>query len=75
MNAPAGIAGPIALIAELTHRCPLSCGYCSNPLELERARAELDTATWSRVFAEAADMGVLHLHLTGGEPMSRRDLQ
>ena len=74
MNAPAGIAGPIALIAELTHRCPLSCGYCSNPLELERASAELDTATWSRVFAEAADMGVLHLHLTGGEPMARRDL-
>ena len=74
MNAPAGIAAPIALIAELTHRCPLSCGYCSNPLELERANAELETPTWSRVFAEAADMGVLHLHLTGGEPMSRRDL-
>ena len=74
MNAPANLAAPIALIAELTHRCPLSCGYCSNPLELERASAELDTATWSRVFAEAADMGVLHLHLTGGEPMSRRDL-
>ncbi len=74
MNGPAGIAAPIALIAELTHRCPLSCGYCSNPLELERASAELDTRTWSRVFAEAAGMGVLHLHLTGGEPMSRRDL-
>ncbi len=74
MNAPERIAAPIALIAELTHRCPLSCGYCSNPLELERASAELDTATWWRVFAEAADMGVLHLHLTGGEPMSRRDL-
>jgi pyrroloquinoline quinone biosynthesis protein E len=74
VNEPADIAAPIALIAELTHRCPLSCGYCSNPLELERASAELDTSTWSRVFAEAADMGVLHLHLTGGEPMSRRDL-
>jgi pyrroloquinoline quinone biosynthesis protein E len=74
VSAPANIAAPIALIAELTHRCPLSCGYCSNPLELERASAELDTPTWSRVFAEAADMGVLHLHLTGGEPMSRRDL-
>ena len=74
MNAPGEIAAPIALIAELTHRCPLSCGYCSNPIELERTSAELDTAAWSRVFAEAADMGVLHLHLTGGEPMSRRDL-
>lgn len=74
MNAPVQPAAPIALIAEITHRCPLSCGYCSNPLELERASAELDTATWARVFAEAADLGVLHLHLTGGEPMSRRDL-
>ena len=65
---------PLALIAELTHRCPLSCGYCSNPLELERASAELSTDTWTRVFAEAADLGVLHAHFTGGEPMSRRDL-
>ncbi len=74
MNKPDAIAPPLALIAELTHRCPLGCGYCSNPLELDRASAELDTPTWSRVFGEAADMGVLHLHLTGGEPMSRRDL-
>ncbi len=65
---------PLALIAELTHRCPLSCGYCSNPLELERASAELPTEIWTRVFAEAADLGVLHAHFTGGEPMSRRDL-
>ncbi len=65
---------PIALIAELTHRCPLSCGYCSNPLELERAGSELDTANWARVLGEAAFMGVLHVHFTGGEPMARRDL-
>jgi pyrroloquinoline quinone biosynthesis protein E len=64
----------MGLIAELTHRCPLSCAYCSNPLELERASAELDTATWLRVLDEAAGLGVLHLHLTGGEPMARRDL-
>ena len=74
MSAQEVLAAPIALIAEITHRCPLSCGYCSNPLELERASAELDTASWARVFGEAADLGVLHLHLTGGEPMSRRDL-
>jgi len=43
---------PLALLAELTHRCPLRCPYCSNPLELVRASAELDTATWSRVFGE-----------------------
>ncbi|AEI95614.1 pyrroloquinoline quinone biosynthesis protein PqqE [Roseobacter litoralis] len=65
---------PIAMLAELTHRCPLSCPYCSNPVELTRQNAELDTQTWARVFREAADLGVLQLHLSGGEPASRRDL-
>ncbi|NDV48712.1 MULTISPECIES: pyrroloquinoline quinone biosynthesis protein PqqE [unclassified Salipiger] len=66
---------PIAMLAELTHRCPLSCPYCSNPLELTRQDAELSTAEWSRVFREAADLGVLQLHLSGGEPAARRDLE
>ncbi|WP_353476504.1 pyrroloquinoline quinone biosynthesis protein PqqE (plasmid) [Salipiger sp. H15] len=66
---------PIALLAELTHRCPLSCPYCSNPLELTRQEAELSTADWTRVFREAAELGVLQLHLSGGEPASRRDLE
>jgi pyrroloquinoline quinone biosynthesis protein E len=65
---------PLALIAEITHRCPLHCVYCSNPLELAVASAELKTEDWLRVFAEAAQMGVLHLHLTGGEPLARPDL-
>jgi pyrroloquinoline quinone biosynthesis protein E len=65
---------PIAMLAELTHRCPLSCPYCSNPLELTRQERELDTATWVDVFRQAADLGVLQLHLSGGEPASRRDL-
>jgi PqqA peptide cyclase len=68
------IAPPIAMLAELTHRCPLSCPYCSNPLQLARRDAELDTETWARVFREAAEIGVLQLHLSGGEPASRRDL-
>ena len=65
---------PIAMLAELTHRCPLSCPYCSNPQELSRRGAELSTDTWVRVFQEAAALGVLQLHLSGGEPASRRDL-
>jgi PqqA peptide cyclase len=68
------IAPPLALLAELTHRCPLRCPYCSNPLELARASAELDTATWSRVFHEAAALGVIQVHFSGGEPLVRRDL-
>ena len=67
-------APPLALLAELTHRCPLTCFYCSNPLELERRNAELGTDEWRRVLSEAADLGVLQIHFSGGEPMARRDL-
>jgi pyrroloquinoline quinone biosynthesis protein E len=66
---------PIGLLAEVTHRCPLQCPYCSNPLELERAGAELDTASWQDVLRQAARLGVLQLHLSGGEPTVRRDLE
>jgi pyrroloquinoline quinone biosynthesis protein E len=65
---------PLGLLAELTHRCPLGCPYCSNPLALEGRAEELDTATWARVFREAAALGVLQVHLSGGEPAARRDL-
>jgi pyrroloquinoline quinone biosynthesis protein E len=65
---------PLGLILELTHRCPLSCPYCSNPLDLERAKTEIDTAGWKSVLDQAAAIGVLQVHFTGGEPMSRRDL-
>jgi pyrroloquinoline quinone biosynthesis protein E len=62
------------LLAELTHSCPLSCPYCSNPLNLADHRDELTTAEWQRVLAEAQELGVLQLHLSGGEPLLRRDL-
>jgi PqqA peptide cyclase len=65
---------PLGLLAELTHRCPLGCPYCSNPLALDPHRSELDAPTWARVFDEAAALGVLQVHLSGGEPGARRDL-
>jgi PqqA peptide cyclase len=65
---------PLALLAELTHRCPLACPYCSNPVNLERAAGELSEEDWRRVLAEAANLGVLQVHFSGGEPMARRDL-
>jgi len=68
------IANPLALIAELTHRCPLHCVYCSNPLELEARNFELSTEDWSRVFREAAALGVLQADFTGGEPLTRPDI-
>ncbi len=65
---------PVSLLAELTHRCPLQCPYCSNPLDLERVAGELDTQTWCRVIDEANELGVLQTHFSGGEPTLRRDL-
>ena len=64
----------MGLIAELTHRCPLQCAYCSNPLALEAPERELATADWLRVLDEAGRLGVLQVHFSGGEPMARRDL-
>jgi pyrroloquinoline quinone biosynthesis protein E len=73
-NGSPPLHSPLGLLAELTHRCPLGCPYCSNPLALDPRDGELDTATWARVFREAAALGVLQIHLSGGEPGARRDL-
>ncbi|WP_127529258.1 pyrroloquinoline quinone biosynthesis protein PqqE [Paenibacillus kobensis] len=66
---------PYALTAEVTHRCPLHCPYCSNPLELHRRENELSTNEWLRVLEQAADLGVAQVHFTGGEPLLRLDLE
>jgi len=65
---------PLAVLLELTHRCPLQCPYCSNPLELDRAGNELTTAEWKKVLSELAEIGVLQVHFSGGEPTARKDL-
>jgi pyrroloquinoline quinone biosynthesis protein E len=41
---------------------------------MQKAASELPTGDWVRVFREAGKLGVLHLHLTGGEPLARTDL-
>jgi len=71
MNTPR----PYTLIAELTYRCPLHCPYCSNPTDMRDGAGELGTHEWASVFAEAEQLGVMQLHLTGGEPLVRRDLE
>ncbi|HET9726254.1 MAG TPA: pyrroloquinoline quinone biosynthesis protein PqqE [Gemmatimonadales bacterium] len=66
---------PTTLLAEVTHRCPLHCPYCSNPLDLLRAESEIGTEDWKRVLTQARELGVLQLGLSGGEPMIRKDLE
>src|SRR5664279_5324846 len=68
------IEPPLALLAEVTHRCPLQCPYCSNPVQLSGASGELSTAEWQQVLTSAAEIGVLQVHFSGGEPTARADL-
>jgi pyrroloquinoline quinone biosynthesis protein E len=75
MNQVICALAPVGLLAELTHRCPLQCPYCSNPLALEGAEMELTTTEWLHILDQAATMGVLQLHLSGGEPLLRTDLE
>jgi pyrroloquinoline quinone biosynthesis protein E len=65
---------PKSILLELTHRCPLQCPYCSNPLVLQKANEELETLVWIDVIEQAAELGVLHAHFSGGEPTVRKDL-
>ena len=69
------LKAPLAILAELSHRCPLSCAYCSNPVELIQKSKELETKDWLRVIDEAADMGIYQIHFSGGEPTARKDLE
>jgi PqqA peptide cyclase len=64
---------PLALLAELTYRCPLHCPYCANPVHYPAGK-ELNTSEWQRVFCEANDLGVVHALVSGGEPLLRADL-
>jgi PqqA peptide cyclase len=68
------IPNPLALIAEVTHRCPLHCVYCSNPEQLAAVNTELSTSEWADVLRQAGELGMLHAHFTGGEPLARTDL-
>ena len=64
---------PYSLLCELTYRCPLQCPYCSNPVDFARHTGELTTQEWKRVLGEAAALGVVQAHFSGGEPLLRED--
>ncbi len=72
---PSCARAPVGMLCELTHRCPLQCPYCSNPTDLERVGTELTTAEWQSVMRQAGELGILQVHLSGGEPTVRKDLE
>ena len=66
---------PLWLLCELTYRCPLHCVFCYNPTDFARTEQELATDDWIRVLREARALGAVQLGLSGGEPLSRDDLE
>ncbi len=66
---------PLWLLLELTYRCPLHCAFCYNPTDYAQSGAELDTGDWIRVLREARALGAVQLGLSGGEPLTRDDLE
>ncbi len=65
---------PLSILCELTYRCNLQCPYCYNPIALREYRDELSAAQWSGVLRDAAALGVVQAHFSGGEPTLRPDL-
>jgi pyrroloquinoline quinone biosynthesis protein E len=66
---------PLWLLLELTYRCPLHCPFCYNPTDYAGTGAELGTQDWIRVLREARALGAVQLGLSGGEPLTRDDLE
>ena len=66
---------PLWLLFELTYRCPLHCVFCYNPTDFSRVGTELATDEWIRVLHQARALGSVQLGLSGGEPLTRDDLE
>jgi len=61
----------VSVLVELTYRCNLDCFFCYNDLGL---RGEpLSREQYFRFFDELRELEVLHLALSGGEPLAHPD--
>lgn len=63
---------PRDVIFEITHRCNLRCRHCN--VVPEPRRKELSTKEVKLVLDQLVEAGCLHVTLTGGEPMIRKDI-
>ena len=69
------VSPPLWLLLELTYTCPLHCAFCYNPLDFAKTTQELTTDEWLKVLREARALGAVQLGLSGGEPLTRDDLE
>jgi radical SAM protein with 4Fe4S-binding SPASM domain len=63
---------PRDVIFEITHRCNLRCRHCY--VAPESGKKELSTQEVKSVLDQLVEAGCLHLTLTGGEPLRRKDI-
>jgi pyrroloquinoline quinone biosynthesis protein E len=66
---------PLWLLCELTYTCPLHCVFCYNPTDFAKTEQELSTGDWIRVLRQGRELGAVQLGLSGGEPLTRDDLE
>ena len=67
-----------ALDIELTERCNNGCVHCyiNLPINDERAKnRELTTEEWKEILKQSAELGVLSVRFSGGEPLLRDDFK
>ena len=67
---------PVGAKFELTHACNLRCGFCytDSPRHTLSRTPDLSDSTWRALADEAAELGVIEVVLSGGEPFLRREL-
>lgn len=68
---PERLPSPVEMLFTLTNKCNLRCIYCFNNSGAARPN-ELTTSEWLDLIAQADDIGVQKIHLSGGEPFAHR---
>jgi len=66
---------PLWLLAEVSYKCPLHCVFCYNPVDYAKYGSELSTEDWLRVLRQGRELGASQLGFSGGEPLTRPDLE
>ncbi|WP_079085934.1 radical SAM/SPASM domain-containing protein [Streptomyces silvensis] len=60
---------PRMLWLDLTRKCQLACVHCYNESGPDGDHGTMEREDWFRLIGEAAELGVPHVQLIGGEPM------
>lgn len=75
VNKVSDIKTPYSAQIELTLRCMGKCEFCSIPfIPHSLKNPEMNTEQVKKIIADIADLGVVALSFTGGEPTLREDL-